>query len=102
MSKIFYDHLVGIDEITVLVDSDLALVIDNTMHHHILDEILTHLPVEHHKSFLEKLSHAPHDPGLLIFIQEVTVIDIEKAIKNRAKAVKKELLHTIRSSRKNR
>lgn len=100
MNKIFYDHLVGIDEITALVDGDLVDLMDNTMHHHILDEILTHLPVEHHKAFLERLAHAPHDPGLLIFIQEVTVIDIEKAITKRANAVKKELLKTIRNSRK--
>ena len=84
MSKVFYDHLVGIENITALVDQDMADLIDNTMHHHILDEILTHLPVEHHKTFLERLAHAPHDPGILIFIQEVTVIDIEKAIKKRA------------------
>ncbi|KKR86418.1 MAG: hypothetical protein UU34_C0015G0013 [Candidatus Curtissbacteria bacterium GW2011_GWA1_41_11] len=100
MSKVFYDHLVGIENITALVDQDMADLIDNTMHHHILDEILTHLPVEHHKTFLERLAHAPHDPGILIFIQEVTVIDIEKAIKNRAKSVKKELLRDIKSSRK--
>lgn len=100
MNKIFYDHLVGIDEITALVDGDLVDLIDNTMHHHILDEILTHLPVEHHKMFLERLAHAPHDPELLIFIQKITVIDIEKAIKKRAKAVKKELLKEIKSSQK--
>ncbi|MBI4062621.1 hypothetical protein HY410_01745 [Candidatus Gottesmanbacteria bacterium] len=100
MNKIFYDHLVEIDELMALVDQELADLIDNTMHHHVLDEILTHLPVEHHKMFLERLAHAPHDPELLIFIQKVTVIDIEKAIKKRAKAVKKELLATIRSSKK--
>lgn len=100
MSKIFYDHLVRVDEITALVDRDLALIIDNTMHHHILDEILTHLPVEHHKTFLERLAHAPHDPGLLIFIQEVTVIDIEDAIKKRAKVVKKDLLKEIKRAKR--
>lgn len=100
MNKIFYDHLIGIDELTALVDRELADLIDNTMHHHILDEILTHLPVEHHKLFLERLAQSPHDPGLLIFIQEVTVIDIEEAIRKRAKSVKKELLKEIKSSRK--
>lgn len=100
MNKLFYDHLVEIDELTALVDQELVDLIDNTMHHHILDEILTHLPVEHHKDFLERLAHAPGDRGLLIFIQELTVIDIEKAIKKRAGAVKKELLKDIKSSRK--
>lgn len=100
MSKLFYDHLVEIDEITGLVDRDLVELIDNTMHHHILDEILTHLPVEHHKTFLERLAEAPSDQGILIFIQEATVIDITQAIRKRAKAVKKELLKEIKSSRK--
>jgi len=109
MSNVFYDHLVNIGEIMAIVDvtdlsqkerEELAELIDNTMHHHILDEILTHLPVEHHKPFLERLAHAPHDPGLLISAKELTTIDIEKAITKRAKAVKKELLGTIRSSKK--
>lgn len=100
MNKVFYDHLVEIDEITALVDRDLTEIIDNTMHHHILDEILTHLPVEHHKDFLERLAHAPGDPGILISIQELTVIDIEDAIRKRAKSVKKELLGVIKKAKK--
>jgi len=31
-------------------------VIDETVYHHVLDIILTHLPKEHHKSFLERLT----------------------------------------------
>ena len=106
MAKIFYDHLVVIDEVTTLLDSldtesrnEIISLIDQTLHHHILDTILTHLPKEHHETFLERFHKAPHDPELLVFLKEYAVVDIEKAISEKAKKVKKSLLSEIKKSK---
>ncbi len=109
MANLFYDHLIGFEEIIAVIEEQnlsandrrqLLDLIDKTIHHHILDEILTHLPYERHKEFLDRLTLAPSDRGLLIFIKQIAVVDIEKAIQKRATEVKKEFLADIRSSQK--
>lgn len=107
MSKLFYDHLLVIDEILVELDGidpkdrrEFLTVIDETLHNHVLDVILTHLPREHHESFLDRFHKAPHDPELLSYIQKLTVIDIEKAIAERVKEVKLKTLVAIRRAKK--
>ena len=63
MSKLFYDHLVNIEEIIIVLSEydiseddrqQILSTIDETIHHHVLDIIFTHLPREHHEEFLEK------------------------------------------------
>lgn len=109
MSKIFYDHLLVINEITAEFDrqgldpkdrQEFLTVIDETLHNHVLDVILTHLPREHHESFLDRFHKAPHDPELLSYIQELTVVDIEKAIAERIKEVKLKTLVAIKRAKK--
>lgn len=105
MSKIFYDHLIIIEEITAVLDkhnlshkerTEILKLIDETLHHDILDIILTHLPKNHHETFLTKFHHAPHDIKLISFLKEATNLDIEKEILNQANKTKKELLLLLR------
>ncbi|MFZ5844850.1 MAG: hypothetical protein ACOY0S_00065 [Patescibacteria group bacterium] len=109
MSKIFYDHLIVFEEVIAELDrhplnpqerQELIALIDETMHHHILDLILSHLPREHHETFLSRFHQAPHNPKLLVFLREVIAIDIEAAIRARAQEVKKQTLAAIHKSRK--
>lgn len=109
MSKIFYDHLVVVEEITAKLDKfdldavsrqELILLIDETLHQEIINLILTHLPPEHHEDFLNKFYHNPNDEGLLDFLKTHSGKDIEKLIKEEAKKVKKEILLEIRRSKK--
>ncbi|MBI4130245.1 hypothetical protein HY468_02940 [Candidatus Roizmanbacteria bacterium] len=104
MAKLFYDHLIVIEEITAVLDAhemtkeereQLLATIDETLYHHVLDVILTHLPREHHETFLEKLSEYPHHPKLLEFIKEKTIVDIEKEIIKTADKIKKKILKDI-------
>lgn len=106
MAKIFYDHLVVIEELYTEIDSldtksrrEVLDLMDETIHHHILDTILTHLPKEHHEVFLEKFHKEPHNPELLIFLKQYAVVDIEAAIQKKAKKVKKDLLLAIKKSK---
>ncbi len=104
MSKIFYDHLIVIEEITTVLDGksitaearqEVLSYADQTLHHHVLDVILTHLPKEHHETFLTRFHQAPHDESLLTFLKEKITVDIEKEILSEVQKVKKEIVALI-------
>ncbi len=109
MAKIFYDHLIVIEEVIAVLDEhkldseerkELLQLIDETLHHEILDVIFTHLPKEKHELFLTRFHQAPHDVKLLEFLQEVTAVDIEKEILKTANRVKRFALSEIKKARK--
>ena len=109
MSKIFYDHLVLREEIIVVLDQhelsteereELVQLVDETLHHQVLDTILTHLPAEKHEEFLALFHQAPHDLQLLEYLKTETKIDIEGKIKETAAKTKKELLGEIKRAKK--
>lgn len=102
MTKIFYDHLVLREEISVELDKyavgaegkeELVQLVDETLHHQILNTILTHLPKEKHREFLEKFHQAPHDSQLLEYIK-----DFEEEIIKTAKKIKSDLLSEIKTA----
>ena len=104
MTKIFYDHLIIIEEVIAVLDehtipidkrAEFLKLIDQTLHHEILDVILTHLPKEKHEMFLTQFHRAPHDPSLMSLLKEHVKVDIEKVILTRVNATKKKLLTTI-------
>ena len=108
MSHIFYDHLVNRHELTAEIDNyeleaedrqELLDLIDETLHHHILNVILNHLPKDHHVEFMILLKTAPHDPQILEFIKPKITIDIESEIIIQAAKVKKEIVTEITKSR---
>ncbi len=109
--KIFYDHLINLEELIVELDGheiaveereELIGLMDQTMHHQILEAILDHLPKEHHEDFLSRFHQAPHSPDLLVFIKERVTVDIESVIKDRAGKAKKEILREIKKSKTKR
>lgn len=109
MAQLFYDHLIVIEEVTAVLDehgltkeerAELLNLIDQTLHHEILDTIFTHLPKDKHETFLTRFHACPHDVKLLVFLQEETRIDIEKEILKTANRVKRHALSSIKKSRK--
>lgn len=106
--KVFYDHLVIREEITEELDryeltiderEEIVRLVDETLHHHVLDVILTHLPKEKHQKFLAEFHKAPHDPKLLEDLKN-DFSDIEEKISDEAKRIKKELLAEIKRTAK--
>lgn len=104
MIKVFYNHLVVIEDIEVEIShhqleatarAEIMAIVDETLHHHILTVILDHLPREHHQYFLSRFAKAPHDVTLLSFLKEHTVADIEKLIRDCARKVKCGILQEI-------
>jgi len=110
MSKLFYDHLIIIEDITLILDKynitkeergKILSLIDKTLHHSILNTILSHLPKNHHEVFLNKFTSYPYDLKLLTFLKDHTEVDIEIEILNTASSVKKTILKEIERSKKN-
>jgi hypothetical protein len=108
MTKLFYDHLIIIEEVTeVLVTHQLTQrecqeileLVDRAMHSEILNTIFKHLPKPHHEMFLVHLHAAPHDRKILEFIKEKSAVDIEKEILKTANAVKKKVIKEIESAK---
>lgn len=109
MNKIFYDHLTKIEEVSVELGKyqlttvereEIITIIDEHVHHRILDVILEHLPKEKHEVFLHKLHDGPQRPELLDYLKE-DISDIEKLIMEEAEKVKKEILAEIKRAQKN-
>ncbi|EKE04946.1 MAG: hypothetical protein ACD_19C00428G0008 [uncultured bacterium] len=101
MSIIFYDHLIvikGLDKkIKKLVSSndeaqELWSYVEELIHHRVLECCLGDLPEENHKEFLEKFHKAPHDKGLLDYLNQKIGKDVEKLIKTEIKKLTKELV----------
>jgi hypothetical protein len=105
MSKLFYDHLIVIEEITAVLDAHklepeerakILELMDATLQNEILDVIFTYLPREKHEEFLEKFHAAPHDRRLMQYLKDNSPINIELAILDRANKTKRKLLAEVR------
>ncbi len=104
MKKLFYDHLVIIEEVVALFDernipkdeqAELLEIIDRTMHQEILATIFANLPRKHHETFLIHFHTIPEDKKILEFLKERITTDIEKQILKTANAVKAKVLREI-------
>jgi hypothetical protein len=109
MTKIFYDHLTIIEEVTAELDlyklsaderEEIIRIIDETMHHRVLDLILTHLPKEKHRTFLEGFHKDPADQKHLDYLRREISAEIDQKIAAEAKKVKQEILAEIKRARK--
>jgi uncharacterized protein YejL (UPF0352 family) len=105
MSKLFYDHLIVIEEVVAVLDEhklksgDRAKILelmDATLQHEILDAIFTYLPREKHEEFLEKFHRAPHDLTLMQYLKDNSPVNIELAILDRANKTKRKLLAEVK------
>ncbi len=104
MSKLFYDHLIVIEEIVAVLGEhkvsakDKAKILelmDATLQHEILDVIFSYLPREKHEEFLKKFHGAPHDPTLMQYLKGNCTVNIELAILDRANKTKAKLLKEV-------
>ncbi|KKQ43406.1 MAG: hypothetical protein US60_C0002G0014 [Microgenomates group bacterium GW2011_GWC1_37_8] len=105
MSKIFYDHLIILEEIEVHIGNiaktfeekeEIWKLIDELIHYRVFNLILDHLPRDHNEEFIEKFHKAPYDGRLLTFINERTQQDMEKVIRQEIKLLENEILEEIK------
>lgn len=100
MSKLFFDHLLVLEEVEVFINrkpiskeekEELWKLIDGVIQTRVMDVVLTKLPRKHHEEFLEKFSSFPHDERLLEYLKE-KVEDIEEEIKKEVKLLEKDFV----------
>lgn len=105
MNKLFYDHLIVIEEVTAVLDehklsakerTKILELMDATLQHEILDVIFTYLPREYHEEFLTKFHAAPHDPALMQYLKDNSPVNVELAILDRANKTKRKLLSEVK------
>ena len=106
MSKIFYDHLVILEEVDTEIKSiaefpeekeELWKLVDEIVHHRVMISILDKLPIEHHEEFLTRFHEAPHHDSHIDFLNDKLEENIENIIKKEIKSLEVELLQEIRS-----
>ena len=107
MSKIFYDHLIILEEIDIVVkdiaqtkdeQEELWKLIDEIIHHRILGTIFDHLPREHHDEFLDRFHRWPHDERHIEWLNQRVHRDIEDVIKEEVRLLEKEILAEVSDS----
>lgn len=103
--KLFYDHLVVRGEISktlrkynLSVEEHIEIVrlADETIHHEVLDVILTSIPAEKHKEFLAKMHASPDDRKLLDEFSD----EVHMKIKERGQKIKQQILSEIKRSQR--
>jgi len=103
MSRIFYDELLVLDNLAIklrgVVESreemeELWAVIDDLVHHRVLEAILDELPREHHEEFLSILADKPHDEQNLVYLSR-KIEGVEDKILGVVSELEKELLEEL-------
>jgi hypothetical protein len=106
MSKIFYDHIIVLEEVEREIGSlaksqeekhELWQIVDEIVHHKVFGCILDNLPKKYHQEFLGKFHETPHDETLLDFLKERVKEDIEELIRQEIGDLASEILQEIRT-----
>lgn len=109
MAKVFYDHLIMIDEVITEIEllemekdqkEQLAKMVDDTIHHRVITFILDVLPRQHHAYFLDKFHHMPYDLRLLDYVNDKIEQDIKSELILLGLRTKKEFLAEIKRYKK--
>lgn len=109
MSKIFYDKYIILEEVEIELDKlemdyeerqELEHLVDEMIHHRVMDRLLTHLPRHHHAEFLEHFHNRPYDEALIRYLDQRIEKSVKEHIEEEIEKLKKEILEDLRSSRK--
>lgn len=109
MSKIFYDKYIVLEEIEVELDKlemdheerqELEHLIDEMIHHRVMDRLLTHLPRHHHAEFLDRFDRRPYDEALVRYLDQRIEKSVKEHIEEEIEKLKKEILEDLKLSSK--
>jgi hypothetical protein len=109
MPKLFYDHLIQLDQIDLVIkqsvssreeQEELWQLVEDMVHHKIIHIILDELPREHHNEFLEEFTKAPHDEIHIHYLKDKTGKDIEKIIVDEMQRLEEETLNELFATQK--
>lgn len=106
----FYSHIVKIETVIVELDAmdltesqkrHLAELVDSTVHHMVLDIVLSKLEHEDKMTFLAKLKKNPEDETIMGYLLE-KIETIEEEIDQVVSGLKEELMGDIREAKRRR
>lgn len=109
MSKIFYDKFVILEEVEVELKKlemeseereEVEHLIEEMIHHRVLDRILTYLPRHHHAEFLDRFHKAPYDEALIRYLDQRIEKSVKEHVEEEIEKLKKEILEDLRASKK--
>jgi len=101
--KHFYHNLISIEDIKIELNSinlskeerkELHLIAESTIHCHLINVVLEHLPEGDKKTFLHHVNTVHHKTTLNFLKKRIE--NIEDKIKQTAESLKKEFLEDIR------
>lgn len=104
----FYSHLIQVDDLVIAMEEleleghhkeHLSALADSTVHHTILELILSKLSVEDRKTFIKMVHKNPDDPELMEFLNK-RIDGVEEEIKAAAKKLKTEMHEDIKKAKK--
>lgn len=109
MSKIFYDKFIILEEVEIELKKldmeheerqEVEHLIEEMVHHRVLDRILTHLPRHHHAEFLDRFHKTPYDESLIRYLDQRIEKSVKEHVEEEIEKLKKEILEDLRSLRK--
>lgn len=104
MSRLFFDHLLNFEELQALISEvveleeerhELWYLVDEIIHHKVLECVFDHLPHDHHEEFLQMFHKNPSDGLLIHFVNTRASVDFENTLAGHLKNIKKELLDVM-------
>lgn len=108
MTKIFFDHIIDSQDILETLDmyqieseerQELELLVDEILHHHVLNIILSRLPTDHHTEFITRITKSPEDPEIWIFLKQHAGETIEIQVQEVAQKVKEDVKKEIHKAK---
>lgn len=108
MSKLFYDHLLTLDEVESEIKRNASSkeeqeeywrLVDDVIGSTVIEKILDKLPRENHDEFLAMLYKSPHDEELIFgYLRGKAGKNIEEVLKQELKDMKSDILKEIKLS----
>jgi len=105
MSKLFFDHLLALEEVEIVIKRSSSSKEEKEEHWKLVDEIVTHkaiekildnLPKENHGEFLEIFHKCPHDEIYIFeYLNSKTGKDMEGVLKKELEMLGAEILKEI-------
>jgi hypothetical protein len=112
MSKIFFDHLIELEDVKSYIDSatenfeekeDLWNLVDEFINHKVLITILSNLDNEYHDEFLLMFLDRPYDVGIIDYLDDRLTCPLCELISETRSKISEELeeIFEIRFEKKN-
>ena len=106
MSKLFYDHLIYLEEVEVEIKRTASSkeeleevwgLVDDIVNHKVLEKIFDKLPRKHHEEFLELFHKRPHDEEIIFgYLRRKAGKDIEKELQEELKDISSDILKELK------